>query len=394
MRRFLVVNMNFAQTRRAQKMCAGILGSLGVAVMAKQVSCVNTEPTDEKKNSIMLPQLLDSWTAVPVTRSLVQLGVPDAVPPKGVIELDRVAKHVDAEPEMLRRAIQFVAGFGVFEEHGDGKVSHTPVSLQLCSGGSLHNKVLYRGSREIVMPYVDGFQQVLKDPSKSAFTHLSGEDYFTEWLPKNPHSEALFGKYMSEASSMQIPLILAAYPWPNKGTIADIAGGNGHLLRSFVTTSEGVSGIVFDLPSTIATAKSHWEVGDVMHTDRVKFVAGDFFESVDVVADMYVLKWVLHDWPDDRCIKILSNIRAAAPKGSCVVIIDMLVPENELNSYHISKFFDMHMAAGYGGKERTSSDMRAIAESAGWAVQGIWPVGKSPFACIVLQVSSASPSEL
>ena len=61
-----------------------------------------------------------------------------------------------------------------------------------------------------------------------------------------------------------------------------------------------VSGVLFDLPSTIANAKSHWPEGDVMHSERVAFSPGDFLAAVDVRADVYMLKWILHDWDDAK----------------------------------------------------------------------------------------------
>lgn len=331
------------------------------------------------------PQLLESWTAVPVTRSLVQLGVPDAVPVEGHVEVATVAESVGADAEMLRRALRYVSCFAVFAEDARGRFGHTATSLELRQGGALHNKVLHRASAEMVMPYIDGFQRLLKDPSKSAFKHLNGEDYFTEWLPRHPDSEVLFGEFMSEASAPLIPLVLESFPWPHEGTIVDVGGGNGHVLRALLQKFPRLSGVLFDLPSTIATAKSHWPAGDIMHSHRVSFSPGDFFTALDVKADVYLIKRILHDWDDLRCTRLLANIHRSAHPGSRLVVIDMLVPEDMPNEYHVAKFFDIHMAAGYGGRERTASQMRAVAEAAGWHLQDILPVGSSPFACFVLQ---------
>ena len=39
------------------------------------------------------------------------------------------------------------------------------------------------------------------------------------------------------------------------------------------------------------------------------------FERIDAQADVYVLKDILHDWDDERCLKILQTVRAAMPTG-------------------------------------------------------------------------------
>lgn len=126
-----------------------------------------------------------------------------------------------------------------------------------------------------------------------------------------------------------------------------------------------------------------------MRGSSVTYMPGSFLEAVPVKADIYVLKWILHDWSDADCIRILSNLQASAPKESQVVVIDMLVPEDQPNQYHVAKFFDVHMAIGYGGKERTVAEMRSLAKASGFVMVEVLPVGRSPFACFVLKKSEA-----
>ena len=42
--------------------------------------------------------------------------------------------------------------------------------------------------------------------------------------------------------------------------------------------------------------------------ERTEVVGGDFFESVPP-ADLYLLKFILHDWDDERAITILQRCR-------------------------------------------------------------------------------------
>src|SRR5262249_40921419 len=60
--------------------------------------------------------------------------------------------------------------------------------------------------------------------------------------------------------------------------------------------------------------------------DRVDAVAGDFFQSVPP-ADLYVLKMILHDWDDDRCVQILENCRDAMNPGGRIAIVETVVGE-------------------------------------------------------------------
>ena len=64
--------------------------------------------------------------------------------------------------------------------------------------------------------------------------------------------------------------------------------------------------------------------------DRCKYIKGDMFEQVPS-ADLYLMKMILHDWNDDECIKILSNIHKSASDKSKVFIIEHIVPESRLH---------------------------------------------------------------
>jgi hypothetical protein len=44
-------------------------------------------------------------------------------------------------------------------------------------------------------------------------------------------------------------------------------------------------------------------------------------------ADIYLLRWILHDWSDKYCIKILQNLIPALRKGTKIVINDICIPE-------------------------------------------------------------------
>jgi hypothetical protein len=51
------------------------------------------------------------------------------------------------------------------------------------------------------------------------------------------------------------------------------------------------------------------------YDNRVETSGGDFFESVPNGGDLYLLKFILHDWDDDHSVKILRNVRRAIADG-------------------------------------------------------------------------------
>jgi S-adenosylmethionine:diacylglycerol 3-amino-3-carboxypropyl transferase len=79
-----------------------------------------------------------------------------------------------------------------------------------------------------------------------------------------------------------------------------------------------------NLPLAAGQAVSeHEQLADM--AGRVDVQSGDFFESVPG-ADVYVLSYILHDWDDESCLRILRAIRNAAAPGARLVIIESVIP--------------------------------------------------------------------
>ena len=97
--------------------------------------------------------------------------------------------------------------------------------------------------------------------------------------------------------------------------------------------------------------------------ERCKYVKGDMFEQVPS-AHLYIMKMILHDWNDEECVKILSNIHKSASDKSKIFIIEHVVPDP--TTPHFSKLFDIHMMCATTGRERTIEDYKSILNQSGW----------------------------
>jgi hypothetical protein len=140
----------------------------------------------------------------------------------------------------------------------------------------------------------------------------------------------------------------------------DVGGGNGELLRGLLERRPELRGIVFDLPETVRD--------EAAFGDRLQFVAGSFFDAVPA-GDAYVLSAILHDWNDERAAAILGTVRASAPPGARLLLIESVVaPGNEPQG---SKWLDLLMLVLVEGRERTESDWRALLGAAGFEPESI-----------------------
>jgi hypothetical protein len=117
---------------------------------------------------------------------------------------------------------------------------------------------------------------------------------------------------------------------------------------------------VFDLPETVRDEAAMGE--------RIAFVSGSFFERVPV-GDVYVLAGILHDWDDSHSAAILRTVRAAAPSGARILILDAAIPPG--NEPHGAKWLDLLLLVLFHGRERTEREWRALLDGAGFRIDAI-----------------------
>ena len=110
----------------------------------------------------------------------------------------------------------------------------------------------------------------------------------------------------------------------------------------------------------------------VAPTERIEIVTGDFLSEVPSGGDLYLLKSILHDWPDDQCEVILKNCARAAGSGGRLLVVEMILPEEGPSPV---AFRDMNMLVMLGGRERTAGQYTALLQRGGWKVEEVVPTG-------------------
>ncbi|HYH68721.1 MAG TPA: methyltransferase, partial [Urbifossiella sp.] len=153
-------------------------------------------------------------------------------------------------------------------------------------------------------------------------------------------------------------------------------GGHGHLLCTILSKYPGPRGVVFDAAHVADGATPR--IAEAGLADRCRAEGGDFFRALPA-ADAYVMKHIIHDWPDDRATTILRNCRAAARPGARLVLVEMVIPPG--NEPSPGKLLDLEMLVIASGKERTEEEYAALLAGAGWRLTRIVPT-RSPASVI------------
>ena len=289
---------------------------------------------------------------------------------------DELAAKTGAHAPSLYRLLRTLASIGIFAETADLKFELTPIAELLRSDApnSMRDFVILMGEDWIWQAWGELVYSV--QTGGVAHEKVQGMSSF-EFYQRNEEAGMVFNRAMTNFTLAVIPAIVEAYDFSGVGKLVDIAGGHGLLLAGMLKANPRARGVLFDLPFVVEGAGELLKKEGV--SDRVEVASGDFFQSVPVGGDAYMMKHIIHDWDDESSIKILRNIHSAMNENGKVLIIEMVVPEG--NEPHPSKALDILMLVIEGGKERTKDEYRKLLEASGFRLTRVVPT-KSPYSVI------------
>jgi predicted transcriptional regulator len=292
-------------------------------------------------------------------------------------EIGQITKDLNLNETLAYRILRSIASLGFLKEEKDGcrfsitslgellKKDH-PQTLQgvlLLEEGQEHYQIWKHLSR------------MIKDGQQNAFLSEFGNNIF-EYAGKNAEYSKVFNDAMSSYSSMHTAMVLEAldgYDFSNFSHICDVGGGQGHLLSHLQSIYNHLNGTILELEHVVNNQDLSWP-NKMGLQDRCIYHKGNMFEQVPS-ADLYIMKMILHDWNDNECIKILSNIHKSASDKSKIFIIEHIVPDPMIP--HFSKLFDIHMMCATSGRERTLKEYESILNQSGWRyIQTHYPKSK------------------
>ncbi len=290
--------------------------------------------------------------------AVADLGVADRIDSDPVSVSD-LASVCTADADALDRVLRLLAAHGIFE-HQAGGYRHTASSRLLRSD---HPMTMRPFVQMMALPFVwDSLTEVKHSihTGKPALETVEPKGLWA-YLQDRPAQAEIFGHAMTAKAGAEVAAVLDAYDFTRFGTIADIGGGRGHLLRAVLDAAPAADGILFDLP----------EVINALNIDQKRLTnqAGDFFIDALPTADAYVLMEVLHDWPDDECVAILSAIRRAANENSTLLIIEGVISQDQADPR--ARTLDMIMLTVTGGRERRASEFTALFDRAGFRLDRV-----------------------
>jgi hypothetical protein len=313
----------------------------------------------------MFQIILNFWMSRAVY-IIAKLGIADLLKdgPKTTNEL---AAATTTHAPSLYRVLRALASVGVLKMQ-DGKFELTPMSELLVTDAP--GSVRWFMVSELGEEHYPGWGNLMHSvkTGEIAFDNFFGMNIW-EYFAKNPEQGALFNNSMSGMTAVVNEAITSGYDFSGFRKLVDVGGGHGGLITGILKKNPNLNGVVFDSPEVIGGTGE--KIASAGLSDRCKTVGGDFFQSVPAGGDAYILKWIIHDWDDEKSIRILKNCRQHMSADSRLIVVDAVVPET--NKPDFSKFFDLNMLVMTGGKERTEAEFRQLFQSAGFKLLRVIP---------------------
>jgi len=291
--------------------------------------------------------------------------------------VEDLASAAAVQPLPLYRLLRALASLGIFAETKGRRFKLTPLAATLQTGvpNSMHAWAMMVNEHWMW----DSWKELLPGvkTGEMPFLKAHGMPIF-QYLEHHPEDLEVFGESMSSLSQAENPAIAAAYKFPKGRTLVDVGGGHGSLLAAILKANPSLKGVLFDQSAVIARAENDKHITAKGIAQRCRLESGDFFEGVPKGGDAYIMKYILHDWNDGECVKILANCRAAMNEKGKVLVVDNVVSVGNDPSW--GKLLDMQMLI-IGGRERTKQEFATLFASAGLKLTRIVPT-KCPLSIV------------
>src|SRR6476620_1575120 len=315
-------------------------------------------------------QMLDLTTAYIVSRciqAVAEMSLADRISdsPRDVESLATECQ-VDAGP--LKRVLRLLASHGVFREERPGGFGHTELSRTLRSD---HPNSMRGWAQMTGGPIFSAFAGLMHSlrTGAPAFPTVHGTTPY-RYFASHPDDRAAFAGAMGDWNRQLGKSLLAACDFSDGELFVDVGGSFGYLLGDLLTSCPQARGILFDLPDIADGARAR--IQGLGFQDRCDVVGGDFFDSVPAGGDIYLMSWILHNWSDSDCVRILRNCRRSIKWSGRLLTIDHVIRPG--NAPDFGRTSDLAMLVAFGGQERTEEEFRALLAEGGFRLRSVTPL--------------------
>jgi hypothetical protein len=295
-----------------------------------------------------------------IMATMAELRIADALGDETLSSAE-LARRTGCDPDALHRLLRAAATFGAVHLRHDGRVRASRITHVLRSDDrfAAGDWCRYIASAAHQRAWTDLAESVRT--GDGAFSRVNGAGLF-DWFAEHREEGEHFNRGLAGLTLADAPFVLAALELPRSGVVCDIAGGRGALLAEVLLARPDLRGVLVEAPEVLADADGNLRARGVR--ERVDLVPGDMFEPLEAKADLYLLKWILHDWDDPTCTRLLTSVAASMPPSARLAVIEGVQDANVVDPRFSNVDLEM-LVVTEGGRERSVQQLRALLAGAG-----------------------------
>ena len=308
-------------------------------------------------------ELIDAFRHSKTMFAAVSLGVFEALH-ECPVDACSLAARLGVLAGPLERLLDGCVGLGLLAKH-DAVYANQPVAETYLSDHSplsLTGYVLY--SNEALFPMWAHLEDAIREGTPRWTQTFGWQGPIFDQFFRTDARRRSFLRGMHGFGQLGSPPVVAAFDLSRFRRMADLGGATGHLAIAACERYPQLRATVFDLPPVIGMAREYVAASEAR--DRFDLVAGDFFHDPLPEADLYSLGRILHDWPEDRILLLLSKIYRALPPGGALLVAEKLLDEDKSGPTP-ALMQSLNMLVCTEGKERSLAEYAALLRAAGFA---------------------------
>jgi 6-hydroxytryprostatin B O-methyltransferase len=315
---------------------------------------------------------LNAQYVAPATlRWISHFKIAEHVPSNRNISYADLAAAASVPEDQLKRVLRYTMLNGYFVEPAPGEVAHSAMSLLLAGSPPIKDYVGH--AIEFSYPVSTKMVEMTKSFKGSEAKNETAFNVAFDtplpmfaWLKGEPENSERFGRLrgsMKAAPVYSVQHLVNGYNWASlgHGKVVDVGGSLGHASLAIAEKYPDLTFVVQDLGEVVEQGRANMQESAIQ---KLKFMPHDFFKEQPVKdADVYLLRQILHDWPDAEATTILKNLVASMKPGSKIVIMDQVVPPPGLlpNAQEkAARTIDLVVMSHFNGKQRDIDDWKKV----------------------------------
>jgi acetylserotonin N-methyltransferase len=313
-------------------------------------------------DSAIVLDLIEAFRRSKTMFAAVSLGVFDALA-DGPASLAALGQRLGCNADALVRLLDACVGLQLLSRDGDAYANTATASVYLTSASPRRLTGYINYSNDIMWKLWSNLEDAVREGTHRWRQTYGWDGPIFSYFFKNEQAKREFLMGMNGFGLISSPHVVAAFDLSRFQRLVDLGGATGHLAMAACQRYPAIKATVFDLAEALPLAREI--VGASQFADRIELVAGDFFADTLPPGDLYALGRIVHDWSEEKIVKLLTRIYDSLPPGGAVLIAEKVLLDDK-SGPRWAQMQNLNMLTCTEGKERTLGEYEALLRQVGF----------------------------